>query len=380
MAVLVLAALHLSVAAAGNGIDEEKAARLAELRAKIRELRVSLDTVRDEKDRLGAELRRTEVEIGHVTRSLERLERRRSEKTAELARLRRRHDEARQALEVHRRMLAEQVMASYLMGRQGYLKIILSQHEPATVGRTLAYYQYFNEARAARIAEIDRQLIEIARLEDDISRQADEVQRLHQKQQRQMRALEDSRRTRRQVLVKLDSEIHTKEQRLEVLLKDERRLAELVRKLGEALAEVPLEAGEIPPFSSNKGRLAWPARGDIAARFGARRRLGKMAWRGVLIRAEEGEKVRAVYHGRVAFADWLRGFGLLIIVDHGNGYMSLYGHNQSLYKSVGEWVDKGDVVAAVGSSGGRSTAGLYFEIRHNGVPDDPLRWCRADAR
>lgn len=364
-------------AVAAKDTDEDKAARLAELRKKIQELRVSLDTARDRKDRLRTQLRSTEVEIGRVSRALKRLETRRRDTVAELKRLRRSRDEARSAVDEQRRILAEQVMASYIMGRQGYLKMILDQQEPAAIGRTLAYYQYFNQARAERIEEVNRRLEEIARLEDSISRRAESLQRLLEEQGQQMQALEDTRRARRQVLVKLDSDIRTRQERLEVLVEDERHLAELVSRLREALAEVPLEAGDIAPFSSHKGSLSWPARGEIAARFGAERRLGKLAWRGVLIRADEGEEVRAVYHGRVAFADWLRGFGLLIIVDHGSGYMSLYGHNQSLYKSVGEWVDKGEVIATVGASGGRPAAGLYFEIRHNGVPDNPVQWCRA---
>jgi septal ring factor EnvC (AmiA/AmiB activator) len=134
------------------------------------------------------------------------------------------------------------------------------------------------------------------------------------------------------------------------------------------------------PFSRLKGKLPWPVQGKLAARYGANRKAESLTWRGVVIDAEEGREVKAIYNGRVVFADWMRGFGLLLIVDHGNGYMSLYGHNQSLYKNVGDVVRKGEAVATVGNSGGRETPGLYFEIRHNGVPDNPVLWCRAGSR
>jgi septal ring factor EnvC (AmiA/AmiB activator) len=220
----------------------------------------------------------------------------------------------------------------------------------------------------------------------------------------QLQALQESKAARRQILVKLGAEIKTKQQRLEALLQDERNLSELVIKLRRALAAIPPEPAPVPPpalstpsappssaratgpappegapFVRYKGRLSWPARGKITARYGSSRQVGALTWRGVMIGAEEGGEVKAIYRGRVAFADWLRGFGLLIIIDHGDGYMSLYGHNQNLAKGVGDWVERGDVIATVGNSGGEDSAGLYFEIRHNGVPDNPLQWCRADG-
>lgn len=369
----------VSAAAAGDGAQDQ-AANLAELRRRIQELRVSLDSARGEQGRLRGQLRATETEIGRVSLALKRLGERSRQKEDELRGLRAQRDEARAALGRQRELLAQQIVAGYVMGRQGYLKVLLSQQEPAAIGRALVYYDYFNKARTVRIEEIHRGLEEIAALEAGIRDETAALDRLREEQRQQMDALEESRRARRQVLARLDAEIRTKEQRLAMLLEDERRLAELVGRLQEALSDMAPDVDDIPPFPSHKGRLPWPAHGRIAARFGSPRHLGGLVWRGVLIDAAEGEDVRAIYHGRVAFADWLRGFGLLIIIDHGNGYMSLYGHNQSLYKGVGEWVDKGEVIATVGDSGGRTTPGLYFEIRHNGVPDNPLRWCRAQGR
>jgi septal ring factor EnvC (AmiA/AmiB activator) len=267
-----------------------------------------------------------------------------------------------------------------MMGRQGQLKIIFNQQDPAMLGRMFTYYDYFNRARADRIADIDRKLQEVVTLEQAIAQESEGLERLRADQIQQKEALAESRASRRQILVKLEGEIRTKEQQLASLMRDERSLAELLSRLQEALRDLPVDVPDNVPFSSLKGRLPWPVQGKIAARFGSSRKAESLTWRGILIDADEGREVRAIYNGRVVFADWMRGFGLLVIVDHGNGYMSLYGHNQSLYKDVGESVRKGEVVATVGNSGGREVPGLYFEIRHNGVPDNPVFWCRGGPR
>lgn len=369
-----------------RGEQQDKAAKLETLRRTIQELRTSLDKARGKQSELRKQLRAVEVSIGDASQSLKKLKKEQRQKTAELRGLRATRDQANEAVEVQRQALAQQILAGYAMGREGHLKIILSQQDPSAIGRMLTYYDYFNRARAARIGEIDQKLAEIGLLEQAISQQAEALERLHGEQSRQLQALQESRNSRRQILAKLGSEIKTKQQKLEVMLQDERNLAELMHKLHRALkeAEIPVDVspapGDAAPFASHKGKLSWPARGKITARYGSTRKVGSLPWRGVMIGADEGGDVKAIYRGRVVFADWLRGFGLLIIVDHGDGYMSLYGHNQSLSRRVGEWVEKGEVIATVGNSGGQDSSGLYFEIRYNGVPDNPLQWCRADAR
>ncbi|MCC6208113.1 MAG: peptidoglycan DD-metalloendopeptidase family protein [Gammaproteobacteria bacterium] len=364
--------------------EKEKATKLEALRRTIKELRTSLDQARGKQAELRGQLRDSEVSIGSLTQSLKKLKKELTQKDAELRGLRARRDEANVALEHQRRILAQQILAGYAMGREGHMKIILSQQEPSSIGRMLTYYDYLNRARADRIGEIDHRLAEISVLEHAIAQQAETLEQLHGERTQQLQALRDSRASRRQVLVKLGGEIKGKQQKLEVLLQDERNLSELLIKLRRALAEIPAERpsgpGDSGPFARHKGKLSWPARGKITARYGAARQVGSLTWRGVIIGAEEGVEVKAIYRGRVAFADWLRGFGLLIIVDHGDGYMSLYGQNQSVAKNVGDWVERGETIATVGNSGGQDSAGLYFEIRHNGVPDNPVRWCRADKR
>ena len=194
----------------------------------------------------------------------------------------------------------------------------------------------------------------------------------------QLLAMKTSQDQRRELVAKLTAELQDQGRQLARLQSDERELNALIKGLEQALADIPVEHPQQMQFAALRGRLPWPASGRIVSRFGTPR-LGGLFWDGVMISAPEGREVRAVHHGRVAFADWLRGLGLLMIVDHGDGYMTLYGHNQSLFKEVGDWVEADEAIALVGSSGGRERAGVYFGVRFKGRPVDPAKWCRRMA-
>ncbi len=375
---LMITAPVTAAAAGQSSAERDKAARLELLRKKIHQLQASLGKTRNHQQVLRQELKAAEKEIGRLSRSLKKTRTELRRKKQALARLQGRYRKQQAALSRQREALRQQILASYAMGRQGYLKIILNQQDPAQIGRTLAYYDYFNRARARQIAAIQHQLQEITALEERINRETAALQNLLDQQESQVREKERQRSRRQAVLVKLDQEIRTKEQRLQVFLQDEKELVRLLSQLQSVLSDIPPDAGDERPFPAARGRLLWPTNGKLSARFGSqRKKAGKLRWQGIVISAKEGEEVRSVHDGRVAFADWLRGFGLLVIIDHGNGYMSLYAHNQSLYKSVGEWVSRGEVIATVGNSGGRTMPGLYFEIRHNGKPTNPLKWLQA---
>jgi septal ring factor EnvC (AmiA/AmiB activator) len=212
-------------------------------------------------------------------------------------------------------------------------------------------------------------------VQNDIQLKSQTLTALQEEQRQQAAQLEVQRQNREQVLVQLNTQLDNQGGELKHLQTDEKQLQALVRSLQELLSDIPVEASQQKPFKALKGQLRWPARGQLVKRFGSLRGNSGLKWQGVLIEAPEGGQVRAVSKGRVAFADWMRGFGLLLIIDHGDGYMSLYGQNEALYKEVGEWVDSGEVVATLGASGGQTEAGLYFEIRHNGHPVNPLSWC-----
>jgi septal ring factor EnvC (AmiA/AmiB activator) len=240
----------------------------------------------------------------------------------------------------------------------------------------LTYFGYFSRARAEKIDAMKTSLERLQTLQGDIEEKTLALSRLRNSQRTRMARLAEQKQLRAKAVAALRQQLAKQGGALKRLQADEQRLQELVHSLQNLLADIPSDAAHNKPFNAMKGALRWPARGQLSARFGAPRGDSGLTWQGVLITAPEGGKVHAVAQGRVAFADWMRGFGLLLIIDHGDGYMSLYGHNQALYKEVGEWVDTGEVVATLGASGGQIQAGLYFELRHRGRPVNPRKWCR----
>ena len=187
--------------------------------------------------------------------------------------------------------------------------------------------------------------------------------------------LETNHKQRHQLVAILNSQLKTKDQVLQNLLRDELHLKRLLNQLDHEIKDVQLDLSPPKEFISLRGKLPWPTQGKMTARFGSSRHTGDLKWKGVMIQTDAGDAIHAIAYGRVIFADWLRGFGMLIIVDHGKGYMSLYGHNQQLHKKLGDWVQANEIIATAGSTGGQKTSSLYFEIRHNGVPQNPTKWC-----
>ena len=271
--------------------------------------------------------------------------------------------------------LAEEARAAYAMGRQQQVKLLLNQEQPAAMGRMLTYFTYLSRARTRRIESMRSTIDRLHALESDIELKTRHLAGLRDKHKARFNALQEQKKQRKQLVETLSGQLAAQGDELEHLQEDEKQLQTLVYSLQELLTDIPVDANQQQPFKSLKGKLRWPAKGRLSRRFGTQRGNSGLTWQGVLISAPEGGRVQAVSEGRVAFADWLRGFGLLLIIDHGDGYMSLYGQNQALYKEVGEWVDSGEVVATLGVSGGQSDAGLYFELRHKGRPQNPVSWC-----
>lgn len=363
--------------------------RLEQLRQQIQSLRHELDSDQQRNRDLRSQLRDTERHIGKVVALLKSLNQQLRQQQRELQKLHRARKTQQANLQVQRVSLARQIRAAYTIGQQEYLKILLNQQDPAAVTRTLTYYDYFNRARLTRIRNLDTSLTELRHLEQAIQAETAKLEHNQQEQSAEKQQLEQTRSQRAQVLAKLQQQILAKGERLSLLQEDERRLQQLLDRLATtppADTAPPTDAApssegtEHTPFHTLRGRLQWPSAGRLSSRFGGARNVGKLKWQGVTIDAPEGTEVRAISHGRIAFSDWLRGFGLLTIIDHGDGYMSLYGGNQSLFKEVGDWVEAGDVIASVGNSGGNKNAALYFEIRHNGKPTNPLKWCRNEPK
>lgn len=356
---------------------QQREVELGRLRQRIERLQARLKEAQGQQSELSGQLRESEQQIGQLARGLrvsagriERLQRR-------LTSLQQQEQQQQAALAEEKRILAKQVRAAYAMGRQEQLRILLNQQDLGETSRMLAYFDYLNQERAQRMRRIREQLKELAQTRSDIEAQQQKLARIRQHQQDQKLALERQQSARRKVLQRLSAEVRGQDRQLDSLRNDEKQLLALLRGLRDALADIPAEAEsrKQQPFANKRGQLDWPVRGMIRHAFGETK-IGKLRWDGVMIGAPEGREVRAVSAGRVAFADWLRGFGLLLIIDHGEGFMTLYGHNQSLFKEAGDWVEAGEPIASVGSTGGRKESGVYFAIRRHGKVIDPRKWCR----
>ena len=356
-------------------VTAEQQARLEALRERISGLRTQMQSKSGEKTELSRLLQESEQQIGRLARKLRVLDGRLTRQRDHLNELAIEKTRQSQALDRHREALARQARAAYAMGRQERLKILLNQQDPATVSRVMVYYDYLSRARGQKMRLIRDYMQRIADTEAEIRDEERKLARLHDEQARELAAMQRSQGQRRDVVARLTQELNDQSRQLDRLQSDERDLQTLITGLEEALADIPAEHPQQLAFVGLRGRLPWPASGRIVNRFGSPK-LGALVWDGVMISAPEGREVRAVHHGRVAFADWLRGFGLMLIVDHGDGYMTLYGHKQSLFKEAGDWVEVGEPVALVGSSGGREQAGVYFGIRYQGRAVDPAKWCR----
>jgi septal ring factor EnvC (AmiA/AmiB activator) len=350
----------------------ESEAALSAVRKEIKSLQERLARESSRRDAGERALRAAETEIAAATRKLTEI--RSNVRVQQTARrdLAQETDRANRRLAAEKAALARQVRASYMTGRQELFKLLLSQESPAALGRMLVYYDYYNRARSARIDTVAGELAKLGTLEQETDRVEAELAALEAAQASEVAALERSRDERRAAVAKLEEQIRDGTAAVAKLGAEEQRLAELVTRLSEVMAGFPVDTDE--PFASLKGKLAWPVQGKLAGDFGQPRGAGSVKWNGVLLEAAAGTPVRAVSHGRVAFADWLQGLGLLVIVDHGGGYMSLYGHNEALLKESGDWVEPGEAIAQVGDTGGQARAGLYFEIRYNGEPVNPHPW------
>ncbi len=353
----------------------EAQAELKQTEAEINRLKKMLGNLKQEMSGLESELKQSETEIGRLRQETREIEHQIREGETRLDDLTEQAERLHAALEAQQSQIARQVRAAYMAGNQDYLKVMLNQDDPTRMARMMQYYRYVNDAR---IAEIDQYRQTIEQIHQASAAIVAEQTRLQQNRERlaqRRQSLEAEQARRGELLASLDTRSRSEGQRLQAREAERAALNKLIKSLDEAVTSIPTPAGN-QPFTQAKGKLPLPAKGTIKARFGSQRGDdARLKWDGLLIAASEGTPVHAVHGGRVVFAEWLRGSGLLMILDHGNGYLSLYGHNQSLLKEVGTWVKPGETIATVGSSGGLGDPTLYFSIRHQGRALDPLAWC-----
>lgn len=368
----LLLALGLMLSATPASAQEPQQ-RLDQIRKDISQLQRNLGSDKQQLERFRDELGRIEKEIAALSRVQRQTQ---TELKAQQQAQRQLEGETRvlrHKLAEQRDSLGRQIRAGFSAGQQQALKLLLNQTDPGAAGRTLTYYGYFTRAQSEAVARTRRNIEQLDNAETRLRQSHKRLENLHAEQQRQGEALQRRRNERKIVLSKLNDEIASKAQRLNSLLEDEKALNELLRDLKPKQDTAPRDYNDLAKL---KGKLKWPTKGRIQNRYGQPRGQGRLKWQGITISGAEGQEVRSIAPGHVVFADWIRGYGLMLIVNHGNGYMSLYGHNQSLFKDVGEQVGANEAVAALGNSGGNNDAGLYFEMRHNGKPINPETWCR----
>ncbi len=271
--------------------------------------------------------------------------------------------------------LSEQMRSAYSMGHQQNLKMLLNQQKPAQAGRAQEYFNYFNRARTQQIETFTETIKRKKQTEAALQQTLMTQNSLLQAQKEKKRKRQKQQLQRKNLLAELSNKIKNQENTLSSLENSRGRIENLLKSLGELLADIPTNPSENRPFVAQKGKLPWPAKGIFLSKFGQSKARGDLKWNGVLIKADFGTPVHVISHGRVAFSDWLQGFGFITVIDHGDGFMSLYANSESLFKQTGDWVAAGDVIATAGDSGGQPQSGVYFEIRSRGKPVNPAKWC-----
>ena len=373
--ILFLALLPVISAQAEQSVSQvEIEARLKALEKEISNYKETLDSTQGQKSEIEATLERNEQGINKLINEIDTIEKELDTTNDKVSSLTEKQKELLTVKSEQQYYIEQQIRAAYKIGSQEYLKVLLNQEDPNEIARMLTYYDYFNQARSRQIESYNLTLLDLSRVTQQLAEETVVLGSQRRALGEQQKTLANVQKEKQMTLKALISQISTAGSALLKLEQDRGSLEQLLGKLEENLGKLDAPRSA-QPFAGMQGKLLLPVAGRISHRFGNQRNQGKLRWHGIFIDAAEGESVHAVHYGRVVFSDWLRGFGLLMIISHGEGYMSLYGHNQALFRETGDWVSAGEVIAAVGDSGGQDKTGLYFEIRIDGKPNNPQNWC-----
>lgn len=368
----------LPIAAPDEEAIDAKRKDLQDVERALLDLEQDLDTSRQNLSVRAAEVEFHERHIAQLARAGHQLDSMIVEQVRALEKVQQDLESERERLANERRSLAGLLRSAYTLGGNEHIRMLLDQDDLARTGRILSYYGYLNRYRLQRLQDFAARARHLEELRLEVSEETQRLALLASRQKDTREQLASAQAQRARLLANLEQTIAGREERLAGLRADADALRALVEELERQAAMLPEAELAQEHIAELQGRLDWPVIStQILAGFGHAKGDGEQYWDGVLLASPEGTEVRAVHHGRVAYADWLRGFGLLIIIEHQDGYMSLYGHNQTLFKEPGEWVETGETVGLSGSSGGHNRAGLYFAIRHHGRPVDPADWCRS---
>lgn len=346
-------------------------AQINSLKKSISELTRTLNQVKGERNSVQTELQRTDKKIGALARDIMILNDQLVGSEAKLRLLKQQREPLLLSLREQAGDLEKQLRQQYKAGNLPRLQLLLTQRDPEQLSRMMTYYDRINQQLAERLRVFKEDLDKLELAELYIRSTQQEVFDHRDSLKQRSDSLEQVRKERRTVLASLEEQLKSDGSKLKSLKVDQTRLEKLLVQIRSSIAKISLKGAD-RTFRELKGRMPWPAKGSLARRYGNRQ--GGIAYDGILLSSSSGRAVKAIHHGRVVFSDWFKGFGLLTIVDHGDGYMSLYGHNETLLTEVGEWVAAGDQLATIGNSGGSTKPGLYFAVRYNGKPTDPLKW------
>ncbi len=364
----LLAIISFSNKSHGQETADDK---LKQVKQAISEQKTTIKQVDAKRQKLLNQLKNDELAIASASKALNSTNNSLTKAEHTLSRLAKEKQQLTTEQKRQESILAKQLRAAYSTGHHDYLKLLLNQQEPGKVQRTISYYQYLNKARISEIDNYQQTIKKVIAVTNEQQQQARQLEQLQAQQLKQKATLENSTHQRKQTVAKLNQQLLSSKQRLEKLQTEEAELTEALARI----ARLSKQEVDLNGLSKLKRKLSWPVKGKITRSFGSRKQ-DYLKWKGVLLSAPVGREVKTIHNGTILFSDWLKGYGLVTVVDHGEGYMSLYGHNQALLKSVGDRVETGEPIALVGQSGGQSQSALYFEIRHNGQAVNPKRWCR----
>lgn len=356
--------------------DKLEKEQLEQLQKTISDLKKQLAKTKSSRDSIAKSLEQSEKNIGELSKKAKKLESSLNNEKNKLKSLRDERTQLNKKKHQQQNLVGGYINAAYRVGQKSQLHLLLNQQSPADLSRTLKYYDYFIEARADKIQDYLGTIDRIDKIEPEITASTTKLGNQIAQLKTQQQKIHTAQANRQITLAKLNSQVKDTSSEINKLLADQKRLENLVTRVSGYIGDVDASNTGDVNISKLKGQLPWPTKGKILNRFGSQR-VDRMKWQGIRIGGDRGAEIFAVHAGRVVFSDYLRGHGLLLILDHGSGFMSLYAHNQTLYKDLGEWVSGGDIIASLGDSGGQTSTALYFELRRNGQPTNPLRWLKS---
>ena len=366
----------IAVAGAAAGQRAETARELDAIQGRIKGLEKEISRDAAARPTAGNALKQSELAEADARAALQGIRRQLAEGQAREKSLRAGMDRANAELTAHRAALEWQLRLAYATGREEWLRLALAQQDPVALSRRVVYYGYITRQRSTLLQQVQQEIQSLQAAAAELREQLAVLADLGKRQEARVHELSAARQVRARAVATLEHDLGSRREKLGRLRRDARSLTELMARLERESRATARQAEPLPEPGPARQLKDLPLRGRMVARFGQPRAEGLLRWDGLMLNAPAGTEVRAVRGGRVVYADWLPGMGLLLVVDHGKGFMSLYGHNQDLLKEVGQMVSQGEVIARVGDSGGQGSPGLYFEVRQKGKPVDPQQWVR----